>query len=68
MSFAHNRLFRGTENLSSLPTAVLVLLVAALSYVSLLLGSGMSVPPHNVSPLWPTNAVVLVVLLADQVT
>jgi PAS domain S-box-containing protein len=64
MSFAHNRLFRGTENLSSLPTAVLVLLVAALSYVSLLLGSGMSVPPHNVSPLWPTNAVVLVVLLA----
>jgi PAS domain S-box-containing protein len=24
----------------------------------------MAVPPHNISPLWPTNAVVLVVLLA----
>ena len=44
--------------------AILVVLVAALSYVSMVLGSGMSVPPHNVSPLWPTNAVVLIVLLA----
>ena len=44
--------------------AILVVLVAVLSYVSMVLGSGMSVPPHNVSPLWPTNAVVLIVLLA----
>ncbi len=44
--------------------AVLVLSVVALSYLSTLLGSGMAVPPHNISPLWPTNAVILVVLLA----
>ena len=64
MKTIHDWLSRGTGNLSSLPTAILVVLVAALSYVSMKLGSGMSVPPHNVSPLWPTNAVVLVVLLA----
>lgn len=56
---------RSKENLDSpIHTMVLVVLVAGLSYLSMTLGSGMSVPPHNVSPLWPTNAVVLIVLLA----
>jgi PAS domain S-box-containing protein len=64
MSSVYNRLSRGTENLSFLHPAILVVLVAALSYISMVLGSGMSVPPHNVSPLWPTNAAVLIVLLA----
>jgi PAS domain S-box-containing protein len=64
MSFIRSRLSWGIENLNSFPTAILVVLIAVLSYLSLLLGSGMSIPPHNVSPLWPTNAVVLVVLLA----
>ena len=65
MRAIHSWLWRSKENLDApFPTVVLVFLVASLSYISMLLGSGMSVPPHNVSPLWPTNAVVLVVLLA----
>ena len=64
MSSLLSRLSRDTEHLYSLHTAILVVLVAGLSYLSVTLGSGMSVPPHNVSPLWPTNAVVLIVLLA----
>jgi PAS domain S-box-containing protein len=65
MSAIHSWLWRSKENLDSpFHTVVLVFLVATLSYLSMVLGSGMSIPPHNVSPLWPTNAVVLVVLLA----
>ena len=65
MKAIHDWLWRSKENLDfPFHTVVLVFLVATLSYFSTLLGSGMAVPPHNVSPLWPTNAIVLVVLLA----
>jgi PAS domain S-box-containing protein len=45
-------------------TLVLACFVAMLSYLSTALGLTMIVPPQNISPLWPTNAVLLVVLLA----
>jgi PAS domain S-box-containing protein len=65
MSAVHSRLSSNMENLNSpFHAAIQVFLVAALAYLSAILGSGMAVPPHNISPLWPTNAVVLVVLLA----
>ncbi len=65
MSTLHRRLSWSIEDPNSpFHTAILVFLVATLSCLSALLGSGMAVPPHNISPLWPTNAVVLVVLLA----
>ena len=65
MRAIHGRPLWNTEDMNSpFHTAILVFLVATLSYFSAMLGSGMAVPPHNISPLWPTNAVVLVVLLA----
>ncbi len=65
MGSEHGHRFPSITSASSpRSVAILVVLVAVLSYVSMVLGSGMSVPPHNVSPLWPTNAVVLIVLLA----
>ncbi len=65
MSAVHIRQSWSMEDLDSpFRMAILVLFVGALSYLSTLLGSGMAVPPHNISPLWPTNAAILVVLLA----
>jgi PAS domain S-box-containing protein len=46
-------------------TVVLVCLVATLSYVSTALGLLTRIDPTiNIAPLWPTNALLLVVLLA----
>src|SRR5271169_4662665 len=65
MSSIHSRLSWSIANLDSpFHTAILVCLVATLSYLSTALGLTMIVPPHNISPLWPTNALLLVVLLA----
>jgi PAS domain S-box-containing protein len=65
MSSVRSRLWWSKVNLDSpFNRAILILVVAILSYLSTVLGSGMAVPPHNISPLWPTNAVILIVLLA----
>jgi PAS domain S-box-containing protein len=44
-------------------TVILVCLVGTLSYVATRLGLTVLIPPNDISPLWPTNALVLAVLL-----
>ncbi len=64
MSSIHSRLSRGTTILDSrLHTVMTVCLVAMLSYGATKLGIAMIVPPHHLSPFWPTNALLLAVLL-----
>ena len=46
-----------------IPTAVLALLVAVLSYLAARLGGELAVPPQQASALWPGNAVLVSVLL-----
>jgi len=64
MSSIHSRLSRGMTSLDSrLHTVMTVCLVAVLSYGATKLGIAMIVPPHHLSPFWPTNALLLAVLL-----
>jgi signal transduction histidine kinase len=46
-----------------IPTVVLALAVAVVSYVAAWLGSELAVPPQEASALWPGNAVLVSVLL-----
>jgi PAS domain S-box-containing protein len=65
METDRSRLSWSIANLvSPFHTFVLACFVATLSCLSTALGLTMIVPPHNISPLWPTNALLLVVLLA----
>ena len=64
MSSIHSRLSRGMTSLDSRwHTVMTVCLVAVLSYVATKLGIAMIVSPHHISPFWPTNALLLAVLL-----
>src|SRR4051794_14612936 len=45
-----------------LRTVMIVCLVAMTSYLSAKVGLAMVVPPHNISPLWLTNALLFAVL------
>src|SRR5262245_6859082 len=40
-----------------------LLLVAVICYVSTALGFANKVPPHNISALWPTNAILVAILV-----
>jgi len=46
-----------------IPTAVLALSVAVVSYLAASLGSELAVPPQEASALWPGNAILVSVLL-----